>query len=451
MAEDIWRRDQAITAAHEADYIVGKFRDNDIPVGYATNDDGDILYMYVKGQLLTREQFLGGVAGPEPTREAGTQRPKGVLDVLEGTGLPGSPVEIQIDRVIGDVVRLNLPGIIDVPDDDPPLGAQSAPAHRAGARRRIRDAGSCADRGRGHGPDGTLSGHRAPGSVRPVAALSGGLRERRRSQGADLRGRHRIAGGRGRRFPVAAGCEGRRSTRGPGRATRSSPMADTGHSWPESSGAWRRPREIYVANVFDIAGSAVESDVGIRLNGALALRGRDHPLDGIASPSRNNVPMMAMEAWLEQLPAYKGVVCVAAAGNNGNRLPCWPAAFDQVLSVGALASDWRSRAYFSNFGGWVDVYAPGQNLVNAYATGTYTCVICALCRREADILRHGAVERDVLLDPDRDRADRDPDVPLRRERPGSGRGPAGRGPGAGGSRRGTGATALLRRRRAVPR
>jgi subtilisin family serine protease len=127
-----------------------------------------------------------------------------------------------------------------------------------------------------------------------------------------------------------------------------------------------------VINAFAIAGSALESDVVERLVAALGL-GVDIFHLTIAAPSRGDLPIIAFEAWLKLLRQYKGVVCVVAAGNSGSRRPSWPAAFSEVVSVGALAGDWRSRATFSNFGGWVDVYAPGRSLVNAYASGTYTC------------------------------------------------------------------------------
>lgn len=130
--------------------------------------------------------------------------------------------------------------------------------------------------------------------------------------------------------------------------------------------------DVIVSNVFRIAGSALESDFVLDLNYALEL-GVDIFNLSITAPTRAELPLLGFDGFLRRLHQYKGVICVVAAGNDGRRKPTWPAAYPGMLAVGALGRDWHGRASFSNHGGWVDVYAPGRDLVNAYTSGTYVC------------------------------------------------------------------------------
>jgi subtilisin family serine protease len=129
---------------------------------------------------------------------------------------------------------------------------------------------------------------------------------------------------------------------------------------------------VYVSNVFKTAGSALESDLVKDLDAALSENFDIFNLS-ITTPSLGDLDMIGFEAWRAHLAQHPGVACVVAAGNDGQHGKFWPAAFPEMVSVGALAADWRSRASFSNYGDWVKVYAPGRDLVNAYAKGVYEC------------------------------------------------------------------------------
>ncbi len=63
----------------------------------------------------------------------------------------------------------------------------------------------------------------------------------------------------------------------------------------------------------------------------------------------------------------KGVIVVAAAGNNGNDVPFYPAAYDSVLAAGAVEST-STRWSYSNYGNNIDLMAPGTLVWNTYWT-----------------------------------------------------------------------------------
>lgn len=61
----------------------------------------------------------------------------------------------------------------------------------------------------------------------------------------------------------------------------------------------------------------------------------------------------------------KGIIVVAAAGNNGHTNPVYPCAYPGVICVGSMGIDGKVSD-FSNHGSRVDVLAPGEQILSTY-------------------------------------------------------------------------------------
>ena len=65
----------------------------------------------------------------------------------------------------------------------------------------------------------------------------------------------------------------------------------------------------------------------------------------------------------------QGVIMVASAGNDGFTVPQYPACYKNVISVAATDSDDR-KCQCSNYGDWVDIAAPGVDVLSLGIDGT---------------------------------------------------------------------------------
>jgi Subtilase family len=130
--------------------------------------------------------------------------------------------------------------------------------------------------------------------------------------------------------------------------------------------------EVQVKRIFERAGAIYESDVVTALLAVL-----DSAPDVISlsagTHTWNSGGLLSFQVFVDgPLREHPGTVLVAAAGNDGADWKFSPAEMESVIGVGALGPPGDALAWFSDYGAWVKVYAPGQDLVHAFASGTYT-------------------------------------------------------------------------------
>jgi subtilisin family serine protease len=96
-----------------------------------------------------------------------------------------------------------------------------------------------------------------------------------------------------------------------------------------------------------------------------------------------DLPPLGLQMVTEAVDRHDEALIVASAGNRSSPRPHYPAAFGGVVSVGALdtaAGDLDGNAWtslsrsgkpadFSNYGDWVDVWAPGVDLSSTHVNG----------------------------------------------------------------------------------
>jgi subtilisin family serine protease len=129
--------------------------------------------------------------------------------------------------------------------------------------------------------------------------------------------------------------------------------------------------DVRVARVLKAAGAAFESDVVTALLPVLDW-GPDVISLSAGTHTWNSGGLLSFQVFVDgPLREREGTVLVAAAGNDGADWKFSPAEMEPVIGVGALGAG-DVRASFSDYGDWVKVYAPGQDLVHAFGRGTYT-------------------------------------------------------------------------------
>ncbi len=122
--------------------------------------------------------------------------------------------------------------------------------------------------------------------------------------------------------------------------------------------------ELYVIKAANSRGSLTYADIIKGIQTAV-----DYDVDVINMSFSSTSSSDSLKSAIDNA-VNNGIVCVASAGNNATSIKSYPAAYDNVIAVGASTiSD--TLSWYSNYGDWVDLTAPGGE-GSTYTTSVYS-------------------------------------------------------------------------------
>jgi thermitase len=126
--------------------------------------------------------------------------------------------------------------------------------------------------------------------------------------------------------------------------------------------AWENP--ILPVRIADPQGTATHATMALAIAYAVDQGAKVINLSFGGTGNSTTLQNAINDAW------NRGAIVVAAAANSNTSTPYYPAACANVIAVSATTSS-DTRASFSNFGNWVDVSAPGVNILSTSNGGGY--------------------------------------------------------------------------------
>jgi subtilisin family serine protease len=126
---------------------------------------------------------------------------------------------------------------------------------------------------------------------------------------------------------------------------------------------------VKVFSLFKYGGAAFESQIAPQLVAAFNSGADIINLSAGAQTAQGDV-LIALQAFYDNYLKDSSKIMVCAAGNDAGFGPFAPASERWPVAVGALNAD-ETLAGYSNRGPWVDVFARGTGVVNAFPNGPY--------------------------------------------------------------------------------